>query len=75
MVELWVPDYKALRTPKYKYVEHDTGEKELYNLEKDPHELRSRHETANPALLKKLGKDLDRLRDCEAEECRTVEQR
>ncbi|CAN5636008.1 hypothetical protein BH24ACT22_BH24ACT22_14480 [soil metagenome] len=75
LIELWRTDYKALRTSKYKYIEHSTGARELYDLHRDPHELRSRHKTANPTLLKKLGEDLDRLRNCSTEECRSAEQR
>jgi arylsulfatase A-like enzyme len=75
LIELWGPDYKALRTPKYKYVEHSSGERELYDLRKDPYEQRSRHETARPALLRKLGKDLDRLRRCSTVQCRSAERR
>ncbi len=73
LIELWGPDYKALRTSRYKYVEHSSGERELYDLGKDPYEQRSRHETANPTLLKKLGGDLDRLRNCETVGCRAAE--
>ena len=75
LLELWVPDYKALRTSKYKYVEHSTGERELYDLRKDPYERRSLHAAADPALLRKLGRDLDRLRNCAAAGCRRAEQR
>ena len=75
LIELWDPDYKALRTPRYKYVEYATGGRELYDLRKDPYELRSRHRTAPPTLLKKLGKDLDLLRNCSAAQCRALEQR
>jgi hypothetical protein len=42
--------YAGIRTQRHKYVEHTTGEKELYNLSADPYELRSRHETADPTL-------------------------
>ena len=75
LIELWGPDYKALRTPRYKYVEHSSGERELYDLREDPYELRSRHETANPALLKDLQRNLNRLRGCAGVGCRTAEQR
>ncbi len=75
LLELWDTDYKALRTTKYKYVEHSTGERELYDLRKDPYERRSLHETADPTLLKKLARDLNRLRNCAAAECRRAERR
>jgi N-acetylglucosamine-6-sulfatase len=33
------PTYWAVRTPEWKYVELGTGEKELYDMVKDPYEL------------------------------------
>ena len=41
------PSFKAIRTERYMYAEHRGGAKELYDLNKDPFELRSRH--ADPA--------------------------
>lgn len=37
-----VPHFWGLRTARYKYVELVTGEKELYDLERDPYELKNR---------------------------------
>ena len=37
------PTFEAIRTERYMYAEHSTGEKELYDLQKDPFELQSRH--------------------------------
>ena len=37
------PSFKAIRTERYMYAEHNTGEKELYDLQNDPYELQSRH--------------------------------
>ncbi len=34
-----VPQFDAVRTPEWKYVEYSTGEKELYDLVNDPYEL------------------------------------
>jgi len=39
--------FEAIRTERYMYAEHSTGEKELYDLQQDPFELGSRHN--NPA--------------------------
>ena len=47
------------------YAEHDTGEKELYDLQKDPFELQSRHDDPAYASVKaELAKRLEALRDC-----------
>ena len=40
------PSFKAIRTERYMYAEHHTGEKELYDLMNDPFELVSRHNDA-----------------------------
>ena len=42
------PSYTAVRTETHKYVEYQTGEKELYDLSADPYELESLHESADP---------------------------
>lgn len=34
-----IPDFYAVRTAEWKYVEYATGEKELYDLKNDPYEL------------------------------------
>jgi len=67
------PTYKAVRTPRHLYVRYATGERELYDLREDPHQLRSRHETAGRKLLSALKLRLEALKDCEARACRTAE--
>ena len=37
------PAFDALRTYRYVYVQHANGERELYDLERDPHQLTSLH--------------------------------
>lgn len=34
-----IPEFHAVRTEEWKYVEYETGEKELYDLVNDPYEL------------------------------------
>jgi arylsulfatase A-like enzyme len=67
------PWMKALRTEDYLYVEYKTGEHELYDLNKDPHELRNVYETAPSELKERLKTRLDELRECSSEECRVAE--
>jgi len=67
------PWMKALRTGDYLYVEYKTGEHELYDLRKDPYELHNRYETAPPDLKRRLEMQLDSLRKCTADQCRTAE--
>ena len=65
---------KALRTKDHLYVEYKTGERELYDLEEDPHELRNLYARATPDLKRRLEGQLDALRKCAAEECRVAEE-
>jgi arylsulfatase A-like enzyme len=34
-----IPNFSAIRTDRWKYVEYETGERELYDLQGDPYEL------------------------------------
>ncbi len=43
--------WSAVRRGKWKYIRHWTGEEELYNLEVDPFELKSRHAELGLATL------------------------
>lgn len=67
------PAYKAVRTRTHKYVRYITGESELYDLETDPHELESIHETADPSVVADLKAKLDALRTCAGQSCREAE--
>jgi len=67
------PWMKALRTERHLYVEYKTGERELYDLEEDPYELRNLYATAPADLKRQLEEQLDALRQCAAEECLTAE--
>jgi len=68
-----IPAYRAIRTQRYAFVEYDTGEKELYDLDRDPDELESIHASAEPALLARLSKMLDDLRRCSGRACLAAE--
>ena len=65
--------YSAVRTRTHKYVEYGNGEEELYDLQADPYELESIHESANPALLEDLKARLDALKSCSEEGCQEAE--
>jgi arylsulfatase A-like enzyme len=71
--EKWLkaPAFKAIRTKRYMYAEHSTGEKELYDLQNDPYELRSRHNDPAYALVKaQLATELQKLKNCSGAGCR-----
>jgi arylsulfatase A-like enzyme len=63
--------YRALRVPRYVYVEHTNGEQELYDFVADAHQLTSLHASAAHASLKAdLAARLTRLRTCAGGACR-----
>jgi hypothetical protein len=68
-----IPEFQGIRTAQYTYVEYSTGEKELYDLTKDPDELVNLAGSANPALVAALHQRLQELRACKAEGCRAAE--
>jgi hypothetical protein len=65
--------FEAVRTETHKFVEYDNGEVELYDLEADPYELESIHESADPTLVEDLKTKLEDLKSCSEEACREAE--
>jgi N-acetylglucosamine-6-sulfatase len=73
--ELKLPTYQAIRTRNYTYVEYEkNGEKELYDIKRDPYQLHNLASTADNALLRRLANRLNKLRTCKADSCRTIEE-
>jgi arylsulfatase A-like enzyme len=68
---LETPSYSAIRTPRHVFVQHSTGEQELYDLVADPHQLTSLHaDTRFAGLKSELAARLARLRTCVGDACR-----
>ena len=67
------PTFEAIRTDNHKYIEYDNGDVELYDLQNDPYELESLHESADPALVEDLKARLEALKSCSGEGCREAE--
>ena len=65
--------FEAVRTETHKYVEYNNGDMELYDLEADPYELKSIHESADPSLVEDLKAKLQALKSCSEEGCREAE--
>jgi hypothetical protein len=63
----------GLRTLRYTYVEHEGGDRELYGMQKDPHQIDNIHGRADDALLDSLRSRLDDLKDCAGARCREAE--
>jgi arylsulfatase A-like enzyme len=66
-----VPAYRAIRTYSFLYVEHNTtGEYELYDLETDPYELKSRDGSDKYAAVQRdLRRRLRQLKRCVGSSC------
>ena len=65
------PSFEAIRTERYMYAEHGTGEQELYDLANDPYELSSRDgDPAYASVKAQLANRLHRLEACSGASCR-----
>jgi hypothetical protein len=63
--------FDGIRTLHYKYAEYANGDRELYDLRKDPYELESQHTNpAYDALKASLAARLHRLVNCAGSSCR-----
>ncbi len=65
--------FNAVRTADWTYVEYFNGERELYDLRNDPHQLENIAATADPLLLDRLSLRLSELANCAADYCRDRE--
>jgi hypothetical protein len=64
--------FKGVRTERYTYAQWETGEEELYDLQSDPDQLQSRHNTPSYVLIKSsLEELLAKLKGCAGTACRT----
>lgn len=64
-------DYEGIRLGPWKYIEWPSGEKELYNVVKDPNELHSRIRDHNLYPIRGfLHRRLRQLEDCVGRHCR-----
>jgi N-acetylglucosamine-6-sulfatase len=65
------PWYAGLRSPRWTYVEHSSGARELYDLRVDPYQLTSVHNDPRYAPTRQaLASRLAALRTCAGDACR-----
>ena len=63
------PSYEAMRTHEYTYVEYADGEREYYDLIRDPDQLHNLASSLSPARVAQLHAALLRLQKCRGPEC------
>jgi len=68
-----VPAFGALRTERYKWIEYENGERALYDLARDPHELTNASGGPNSELGEALAAWLRDLLLCHGEDCERIE--
>jgi N-acetylglucosamine-6-sulfatase len=68
-----VPTHKGVHTQDQMFVEYDTGEHELYDLQLDPYQLQSKPRAGNEQLYSDLQTRLNALRTCSGIGCRAAE--
>jgi N-acetylglucosamine-6-sulfatase len=66
------PSYYGLRTRTYLYVEYADGDREFYDLRKDPNELDNRYEDLDEYSKITLSQRLAELKHCRGNGCRRV---
>jgi hypothetical protein len=65
--------YRGIRTENFVYAEYDNGELEFYDLTIDPYQLQNTASTLDPTFQAQLHAQLELLKTCTAETCRTLE--
>ena len=70
-----IPEYHGVRTATYTYVEYLDGDRELYDVRRDPYELTNVYDDATQATKVALGDELAQLTYCRAGQCRTGDAR
>ena len=68
------PGHAGYRTGAYKYVEYDTGEKEVYYLKADPDEMENEASVASPTFLAAASAYLASLKACKGPACLSAEE-
>ncbi len=72
--KLTVPGYNVLRTPFFKYIEYETGEKEFYDLGNDPGEYSNIYEKLNSLQKKTLNQYIQMMNNTSKKKYRHIEE-
>jgi N-acetylglucosamine-6-sulfatase len=64
-----LPTWHGLRTEDVMYVEHDGGEREIYDLRRDPYQLDNLQSIADPEALRRFSERLATVGTCRGAAC------
>ena len=67
------PAHLGVRNPDFKYVEYQSGEREVYDLQHDPDELNNLASHLDPAWLEQMSSIARALGACAGDTCRRLE--
>jgi len=67
--------FRAVRTPRYTFVDWASDDRELYDLVTDVAELHNLVEHGDPGLVDSLQERVDELAQCMGAQCRALEDR
>jgi arylsulfatase A-like enzyme len=67
------PGLEAIRTEEHVYVEYGNGERELYDLKKDPYQVDNVFENSGTDLVRRMEGRLAALQGCSGANCRAAE--
>jgi arylsulfatase A-like enzyme len=70
-----IPEYHGVRTQRWTYVEYATGERELYDMRRDPYQLHNLVTVAPARVVDALHREVVALERCRAAGCRASEDR
>ena len=70
---LGVPRFRGIRLQTMSFVEYQTGERELYDIEADPYQLQNLASNADPKFIAQLSARLQQMMTCKGSACRTAE--
>ena len=67
------PEWHGLRSGRYLFINYTSGDRELYDTDKDPYQLANLAKTADPAFVAALHERALRLAHCAGNRCRRLE--
>jgi len=70
---LEAPEFHALRSENWLYIEYFNKDVELYNLKTDPYEMNNVQASTNPAIVAQLHAQLEALKGCSGPSCRVAD--